>query len=158
MSKGQREQKEEHEWPFFFFRRVMPTSLCWEWQGELGATGYAYHMWKHTKYLAHRFIYEKLVGPIPPGFEIHHMCTNRKCVNPCHLVPKIHKDHLSGWSLENSKRKHCVNGHPFTKKNTYIRKNGSRQCILCLRIRTARYLARRKANSGDTSISLSGRK
>ena len=34
---------------------------------------------------AHRVSYEMAYGPIPKGFEIHHTCQNKSCVNPDHL-------------------------------------------------------------------------
>jgi hypothetical protein len=34
----------------------------------------------------HRFAYEELVGPIDRRV-IHHICRQRNCVNPVHLVP-----------------------------------------------------------------------
>lgn len=34
---------------------------------------------------AHRFAYELFVGPIPSGYDIDHVCRNRRCVNPAHL-------------------------------------------------------------------------
>lgn len=38
----------------------------------------------------HRQEWERLVGPIPEGFEINHLCKNRKCCNVEHLEC-IHK-------------------------------------------------------------------
>jgi hypothetical protein len=35
----------------------------------------------------HRFAYELLVGPIPAGLVLDHLCRNRLCVNPNHLEP-----------------------------------------------------------------------
>ena len=34
---------------------------------------------------AHRFIFEKVVGPIPSGVFVLHSCDVPACVNPCHL-------------------------------------------------------------------------
>ncbi|KIZ47382.1 hypothetical protein OO17_04550 [Rhodopseudomonas palustris] len=41
----------------------------------------------------HRYVYETFKGPIPPGYDVDHMCARwaldvaviRKCVNPDHL-------------------------------------------------------------------------
>jgi hypothetical protein len=38
-------------------------------------------------YRAHRWYYEKHVGPIPPGREVDHTCGVLACVNPGHLEP-----------------------------------------------------------------------
>jgi hypothetical protein len=34
---------------------------------------------------AHRAMYEQEVGPIPDGFTIDHLCSERACMNPAHL-------------------------------------------------------------------------
>lgn len=43
---------------------------------------------------AHRFFYETLVGPIDEGLELHHRCEVKSCVNPNHLVPLTHDEHI----------------------------------------------------------------
>ena len=35
----------------------------------------------------HRLVYEQLVGPIPEGLHLDHLCYNRACVNIDHLEP-----------------------------------------------------------------------
>lgn len=43
--------------------------------------------------MAHRFTYSTLVGPIPEGHVIHHVCGNKGCVNPKHLEPMTPEEH-----------------------------------------------------------------
>lgn len=48
--------------------------------------------------LAHRFAYELLVGPIPDGLVIDHLCRVRLCVNPAHLEPVTAEENTRrGW-------------------------------------------------------------
>lgn len=39
-------------------------------------------------------MYELLVGPIPEGLTIDHLCRNTMCVNPDHLEPVTHRENL----------------------------------------------------------------
>lgn len=63
---------------------------CWEWAKSVTSGGYGSVCVNAKTSLAHRVFYERLVGPIPEGCEIDHLCRNRRCVNPDHLeaVPR----------------------------------------------------------------------
>ena len=62
---------------------VDPETQCWQWTGCVGSLGYGSY---NTK-LAHRLMYEDVVGPIPEALVLDHLCRNRSCVNPAHLEP-----------------------------------------------------------------------
>jgi hypothetical protein len=60
---------------------------CWPWQGTVLASGYGQFRVGLGHARAHRYAYELLVGPIPDGLTIDHLCRNRACVNPAHMEP-----------------------------------------------------------------------
>lgn len=64
---------------------------CWIWQHSLTA-GYGY-LKRDGETKAHRWYYRQHVGPIPAGYEVHHTCEVRACVNPAHLEPLTHAEH-----------------------------------------------------------------
>lgn len=71
-----------------FWRRVDRTDACWLWRGWINAKGYG-HFGVNNRLTvkAHRWSYEQLVGPIPHGLTLDHLCRVRNCVNPAHLEP-----------------------------------------------------------------------
>lgn len=58
---------------------------CWEWLGGKTAAGYGKKTFHGRTYLAHRWLFMQLFGPIPDGMVIDHTCQNPGCVNPHHL-------------------------------------------------------------------------
>lgn len=67
---------------------------CWLWTGAL-QKGYGHMLGVRGKSLrAHRVAYELLVGRIPDGCELDHLCRNPKCVNPAHLEPVSHAENI----------------------------------------------------------------
>lgn len=66
---------------------VLDGDGCWLWAGSRLRSGYGIVGIPKTRRTttAHRYIYERIHGPIPPGLAIDHLCRNRACVNPDHL-------------------------------------------------------------------------
>jgi len=123
--------------------------LCWEWTRAKTSGGYGQFWVKPRKVVCHRFAYEQLVGPIPEGLQLDHLCRNRACVNPNHLEPVTQQVNiLRGFSIATANRlkTHCPQGHPYSATNTYIHpRNNGRICRACARERTRANREKRKA-------------
>lgn len=68
---------------------------CWFWaRGINNITGYGviWDIGLQRNVSAHRAVYEALVGIIPKGLEIDHLCMVRRCINPKHLEAVTHKE------------------------------------------------------------------
>lgn len=141
-----------------FWAKVEKTRGCWLWTAWLNEKGYGYfHVVREGRkrdIRAHRYAYEMLVGPIPDGHSLDHLCRVRHCVNPAHLEPvSIRDNSLRGETFQRSNllKTHCVHGHPFDEANTIQRpptkRNpfGRRDCRTCRNADARRYRAEKKA-------------
>jgi len=113
---------------------------CWVWNGSMMNEGYGVYGKRRRgeSNLAHRIMYEVMVGPIPAGMTIDHLCRNRRCVNPAHLEPvSIAENVMRGESppARNARKEACPLGHPYNAENTYMGPTGHRQCRTCNRLR-----------------------
>lgn len=131
---------EERFWP-----KVEKTDGCWNWMACKNHAGYGTVKYKGQSRLAHRLCYELLIGPIPAGLVLDHLCRNPACVNPAHLDPVTHQVNMSRGSF--GTRTHCHKGHPFDAENTYRDPNRNRRvCRTCVNESHKRsYWARRQA-------------
>ena len=115
---------------------------CWIWNGNMGPNGYGLFRWDRTTMIvAHRAAYLLLVGPIPQGFQIDHLCRNHSCCNPKHMEPVTPRTNvLRGDTLAaaNLAKTHCPQGHPYDRENTKYYLN-HRSCRICSTARTRRW-------------------
>lgn len=89
--------------------RIHNGEYCWHWAGAVVSNQrYPHQKYGfHSTYLgrengrtlrkgtaAHKFAYETLVGPVPQGLEIDHLCENKLCVNPEHLEAVTHQENV----------------------------------------------------------------
>lgn len=75
--------------------RVVPDlniGICWEWTGQTNGRGYGLIGYEMKMWYVHRLIWVTLVGPIPEGLELDHLCENQPCCNPDHLEPVTHAE------------------------------------------------------------------
>ena len=121
-------------------------SSCWIWLGVISDRGWGRLTWNRLETRAHRKAYELMVGAIPVGLTLDHLCRTRSCVNPSHLeAVSIGENALrgNGPAAVNKRKTHCVNKHEFTANNTHYY-NGKRSCRRCAAIRQRGYVASRK--------------
>lgn len=106
---------------------------CWPWKGSLTRQGYGnYTGMRHVSTAAHRVVYTLMVGPIPAGLQLDHLCRNRACVNPAHLEPVTHAENVRR-AADQDRSPTCPRGHLFDEANTYRHSTGSRKCRACAR-------------------------
>lgn len=138
---------------------------CWPWTGRISVYGYGRIKNRRNHGgvqdpMAHRFVYEQVVGPIPEGMTLDHLCHNadqscndgtgcihRRCVNPDHLEPATRRANtFSGRTpaAANAAKTHCKWGHEFTPENTGVEKSGKRYCRACGARRQAEYRAKQR--------------
>ncbi len=119
---------------------------CWEWTGAK-ARGYGYTWYEGKVSPAHRVVYELLVGGIPDGLQIDHLCRNPPCVNPDHLEP-VTSEENTRRGIRRRKGSSCVYGHTLSGDNLYIYpKSKQRGCRACARRRNREYSERKRSSS-----------
>lgn len=130
-------------------QKPVPLRDCWTWNGRLTRHGYGTYSPAYRagySLLVHKAAYQILVGPVPEGLELDHLCRNRACYNPAHLEPVTHAENMIRASASVT---HCKAGHEYTPENTYWKtaaSNGRRACRTCHRLRlAATYQPRRAA-------------
>ena len=111
---------------------------CWLWTGGLKNGGYGQFHFAGGPVPAHRWLYERLHGPVAERCLDHFACDNPPCVNPAHVRPASDRENvLRGIapSAQNARKTHCDHGHEFTPENTerWGPDKAWRRCRTCTR-------------------------
>lgn len=128
------------------WERTTRSGACRVWTGSTTGFGYGHIAIDGRNRMTHRVAYELLVGPIPEGLELDHLCRNRSCWNPSHLEPVTHAENVlrgTAPAAQNARKTHCPKGHPYDEANTIYRKWG-RRCRACHNAATSRPERRRQ--------------
>lgn len=118
----------------FFSKLRFEDGGCWAWNGRLDKDGYGRQFkvgsrTDNTRRLVrpHRFIFSLLIGPIPEGLVIDHLCRNRACQNPFHMEPVTPlENHARGLR---AKALVCPKGHRIEGDNEAA--SGGIRCRIC---------------------------
>ena len=119
---------------------------CWGWP-HAKLNGYGFVRIDKRPLRVHRVAYELLVGPIPDGMCLDHLCRNRACFNPKHLEVVTRGENVlrgDGIAAKNASKTHCKRGHPLAGDNLLLKANAygmSRQCRTCRNERQRRKCA-----------------
>ena len=115
---------------------------CWLWTGALTYQGYGrFYIGTDSEVRAHRYAYEQLIGLIPDGLVLDHLCRMEACVNPDHLEAVTDQVNILrgvGTAANAARKTHCPQGHPYSGTNLrsrYVKGRLRRECVVCTKKR-----------------------
>ena len=125
---------------FIAHTSIEDAAACWRWTASVCRDGYAkfYVNRKHVK--AHNYAYREIIGKIPEGLILDHLCRVRNCVNPFHLEPVTTRENIRRGENKERRKTACPRGHAYD----VITSEGKRRCRVCHNMSQRNYLNRRK--------------
>ena len=107
-------------------RRMSP---CWIWlKGRYKKAGHGCIGVGRGGQLVHKVVWEAANGPVPGWGELHHLCFNRLCYRPSHLMVVSRLAHAY---LE--RKETCRRGHRWSEQVPYLIGGRTRLCRICRR-------------------------
>ncbi|MBG0818990.1 HNH endonuclease [Planomonospora sp. ID82291] len=144
---------------------------CWPTSGPTNNKGYPIISVGGKTKLLHLVVYPLVHGPIPPGWEVDHLChhpdycrlkvscPHRRCGNPGHWLARTpEENNLRSGSptAVNARKEECIRGHELVGTNLATRKDrpDHRECKACRRLRRSMALAVEIATAGGAGEQL----
>lgn len=132
--------------PRFWSKVAESPSGCWIWTGGL-SNGYSSFKYDGERIAGHLLTYRAMIGKVPVGLELDHLCRVRRCVNPYHLdaVPKrVNILRGEGPTARHARQDDCgKDGHgPYIVRT--FKAKARRVCRDCEREAAARSRARKR--------------
>lgn len=113
---------------------------CMLWGAYRDPRGYGrFNISDRVPMLAHRVSWLLMVGEIPDGLPLDHLCRVPSCVSWLHLDPVTPRENTLRGQTQGAisvRTNRCKRGHEFTPDNTYYW-SGGRACRTCCLARNA---------------------
>jgi hypothetical protein len=130
---------ELNQFPERFKSKVeVHSDNCWEWFGGYRSNGYGDYYSDGKSHIAHRWAKLFSLGIDSSPLEASHLCGNRYCVNPEHIVLESGKENISRING----KEYCRTGrHLMTLDNIYHSSKGP-TCHQCKKDSANKYARR----------------
>jgi hypothetical protein len=101
---------------------------CWVWTGRLDKDGYPVVQHNGRQHGGHRLVALLVSGSDGKGMDASHLCNNRSCMNPTHIVLESHSENMSRivWTS-------CHKGHTYVKGSWRYDSKRRKTCLICLK-------------------------
>lgn len=106
---------------------------CWFWTRAVTSKGYGSFSHDGRIWSTHKLAYELLVGTVPEGLQLDHLCRVKRCCNPQHLeavTGKVNCERTEAATKSRCKRGHALAG-PNVRLKSKSRGGKQRECVLC---------------------------